>query len=226
MFHRGSHGKNGADIRMALDVIEDISLHRHITTIVIIGGDSDYISLAQKVRQNGKFIIGIGVKETTNQYLVKSCNEFKYYSSLLVKSSSIINLEREGFEESDISEAKILLRDSIKRIQNNSGSTVANKAAIKPMMMRLDPSFDESNYGFSTFNDFLDNCNDTIEITQGEFDHLVTLKGDDHSFHQEIVATNVNDPIYLYERIYIFIFFCIPFLCIVYRFCEIIYSSF
>ena len=69
LFPRGRHGKNGSDIRMSIDVIEDLSLHQHLDTIVVIGGDSDYIAIAQKVRQRGKTIIGIGVKETTNQLL-------------------------------------------------------------------------------------------------------------------------------------------------------------
>ena len=85
LFPRGRHGKNGSDIRMSIDVIEDLSLHQHLDTIVVIGGDSDYIAIAQKVRQRGKTIIGIGVKETTNQYWIKSCNEFKFYSGILVR---------------------------------------------------------------------------------------------------------------------------------------------
>ena len=78
LFPRGRNGKNGADIRMAIEIIEDMTLNTHIDTIVAVGGDSDYISIAQKVRQKGRHIIGIGAKETTNQYWIKSCNEFSY----------------------------------------------------------------------------------------------------------------------------------------------------
>ena len=175
MFPRGKHGKNGADIRMAIEVIEDITVNPHISIIIIIGGDSDYISIAQKVRQRGKSIIGIGVKETTNQYWVKSCNEFKYYSSLLVKSSSIQNIEAEGYEEFDIEDAKELLCKAMLQIVDQSGENLIKKAMVKPMMMRLDPSFDESNYGFKSFGDFLENCNDTVKITHGEYDHMLSL---------------------------------------------------
>lgn len=176
LYPRGSHGKNGADIRMALDIFEDILLNQHIDTIILIGGDSDYISVAQKVRQKGKSIIGIGVKETTNQYWVKACNEFKYYSSLLIKSDTIKSVEEEGYEEFDIKEAKVLLCKAIEKISSISPDGLTKKAAIKPMIMRLDPSFDESNYGYKTFNEFLDDCSDIIEFQKGEFDHLASIK--------------------------------------------------
>jgi hypothetical protein len=197
MFPRGKHGKNGADIRMAIEVIEDLTVNPHIASIVIIGGDSDYISIAQKVRQRGKSIIGIGVKETTNQYWVKSCNEFKYYSSLLVKSSSIENLEAEGYEEFDIDDAKELLSKSISQIMARSGEKRVKKASIKPMMMRLDPSFDESNFGFKSFGEFLDDCRDTVRITQGEFDHMVSLAVDSLTAGEGPLAPAVHP----YEKI-------------------------
>jgi uncharacterized LabA/DUF88 family protein len=177
LFHRGPHSKNGADIRMAIDVIEDISLNPHINVVVIIGGDSDYISIAQKVRQKGKSIIGIGVRETTNQYWMKACNEFKYYSSLLVKTSATADLEQLGYEEEDLDfdEARELLRKAVSLLSSDSGEKFALKGAIKPMMMRLDPSFDESNYGVSSFNKFLQKCSDMVRVQPGEFDHHVFL---------------------------------------------------
>jgi uncharacterized LabA/DUF88 family protein len=177
LFHRGPHSKNGADIRMAIDVIEDISLNPHINVVVIIGGDSDYISIAQKVRQKGKSIIGIGVRETTNQYWMKSCNEFKYYASLLVKTSSTADLEQLGYEEEDLDldDAKELLRKTVSMLASDAGEKFALKGAIKPMMMRLDPTFDESNYGFSSFNKLLQKCHDVVKVQPGEFDHHVFL---------------------------------------------------
>jgi hypothetical protein len=176
LFPRGGHCKNGADIRMAIDVIEDLALNPHITTVVIVGGDSDYISIAQKVRQKGRSIIGIGIKETTNQYWIKACNEFKFYSSLLVKSSAIDDVEAEGYEAGDIHDAKELLARAVARIAAETGENYAKKAAVKPMMVRLDPSFDETNYGSSSFREFLDRCADVVNIFQGIHDHHVSLR--------------------------------------------------
>lgn len=81
LFQRGSHAKNGADIRMAVDVMDDLT-HHDIDVVVIIGGDSDYIAVAQKVRARGRTIMGLGVQETTNPYWVRACHQFLYYHEL------------------------------------------------------------------------------------------------------------------------------------------------
>lgn len=77
MFPPGSSAKNGADIKMALDAIDDVNIFSHIKYLVIVGGDSDFIPLAQKAKAAGKIVIGIGCKDTTNKYWANSCNEFK-----------------------------------------------------------------------------------------------------------------------------------------------------
>lgn len=194
LFPRGSHGKNGADIRMAMDVIEDINLNQHIETIVILGGDSDYIAIAQKVKQRGKVIIGIGVRETTNQYWMKSCNEFKFYSSLLIKSAAVSDLEKEGFDTGDIDEARELIIKAINSIMKTTGENYARKAAIKPMIQRLEPSFDESNYGFQTFSDMLESCRDIITIVEGEYDHLVTITNPKNKISLANLTTHPINP--------------------------------
>lgn len=194
LFPRGRHGKNGSDIRMSIDVIEDLSLHQHLDTIVVIGGDSDYIAIAQKVRQRGKTIIGIGVKETTNQYWIKSCNEFKFYSGILVRSSASLDLEESEYDEE---EAKDLLVRAIRKIMTKNGSEHAMKSAIKSMMMRLDPAFDEANYGYKKFGDFLSACQDIIEIHPDGKDQLISLK-DSKSSHIEFFAQSERHQ---YEQI-------------------------
>ena len=176
LFPRGSHGKNGADIRLAIEVIEDISSNPHLSKVVVIGCDSDYVAIAQKVRQRARQIVGIGVQEFTNPYWVKSCNEFKFYTSLLVKSAAIQNLAAADYEAGDLSEARQLLVRAVRRATETSGDTFVLKAALKPMMMKLDPSFDEGNYGFRSFSEFLKECADTIKIEQGKHDYHISLK--------------------------------------------------
>lgn len=84
LFHRGSHAKNGADIRLAVDVVEDLGRHDHqIDLVIVIGGDSDYIAVAQKVREQGHHIYGLGVQDTTNPYWVRACHQFKFYHELV-----------------------------------------------------------------------------------------------------------------------------------------------
>lgn len=176
LFPRGSHSKNGADIRMAIDIIEDLSQNSHITIVVVVAGDSDYISVAQKVRQRGRRIVGIGVRETTNQFWIRSCNEFKFYASLMIKASAP---QAHGIQDLDtgaLEEAKELLCKAVAALSSQTGGGSVVKAAVKPMMTRLDSSFDEANYGYTTFSDFLDYCRDVVTISHGQYDHLVTLK--------------------------------------------------
>lgn len=175
LFPRGSHGKNGADIRMAIDIIEDINQNSHIDTVVVVGGDSDYISIAQKVRQKGKKIIGIGVRETTNQYWISSCNEFKFYSSLLTKSTTSQSTLNIDVDKLGLDDAKKLLCKAISALSSRNGDSHVKKAALKPMMTRLDSSFDEANYGYKSFSAFLEAFPDIVTVTTGQHDHMVSM---------------------------------------------------
>jgi uncharacterized LabA/DUF88 family protein len=81
IFPRGWNAKNGADISLALDVLTDIQQHPHVTHVVIISNDTDFVSLAQKVKQSGRTVVGVGLPEA-NRYWQFSCNEFKQYDAL------------------------------------------------------------------------------------------------------------------------------------------------
>jgi uncharacterized LabA/DUF88 family protein len=81
MFPPGASAKNGADIRLCLDAMEDLGRFRHIGTVVIVGGDSDFMPVAQKIRALGRRLIGVGMRGTTNRHWAGSCDEFHYYES-------------------------------------------------------------------------------------------------------------------------------------------------
>ncbi len=74
--------KNGADIRLAVDVVEDLFRLDDVTHVVIVAGDSDYISLAQKARRLGRFVVGIGVAGSTSRALIAACDDFSDYDAL------------------------------------------------------------------------------------------------------------------------------------------------
>ncbi|WP_018156246.1 NYN domain-containing protein [Demetria terragena] len=74
--------KNGADIRLSIDAMEDLVHHEDLTHVVIVGGDSDYIALAQRTKQWGRFVVGIGVTGSTSRALVAACDEFSSYDAL------------------------------------------------------------------------------------------------------------------------------------------------
>lgn len=88
-------GKNRADIRLVIDVMECLFTLEYIDTIVIVSGDSDFSSLMSKSREYGKYTIGVGVKASTSDLLTKSCDEFLFYDELLETSYQAIRTRRE-----------------------------------------------------------------------------------------------------------------------------------
>ncbi|MBN2055621.1 NYN domain-containing protein [bacterium] len=177
LFHRGPNAKNGADIRIAVDALEDIYQHSAITHVVVVGGDSDFTGVAQKLREHNKYVIGIGAKSSSNSYWIKSCNEFKFYHNILLQIGEATEADKEeAVTTGDVINARELLVKALKRLIPGGMEESALKAAIKPMMLRLDPSFDETDVGFTSFSGFLESCQDLIQIEQGEHDHLVRLR--------------------------------------------------
>lgn len=83
VFSPGANAKNGADIKLCLDVMDDMARFAHVRTVIVVGGDSDYMPLAYKVKATGRTLVGIGSRVSTNQHWARSCHEFKYYESLL-----------------------------------------------------------------------------------------------------------------------------------------------
>ncbi len=75
-------GKNGADIRIAIDVMEVVLRQPEITHVALVSGDSDFTPLVMKMREFGRFVVGVGVRSNTSNYLAKSCDHFSYYDDL------------------------------------------------------------------------------------------------------------------------------------------------
>ncbi|MGE3346881.1 MAG: NYN domain-containing protein [Ramlibacter sp.] len=82
MFPPGGTAKNGADIRLCLDAMEDTGRQAHIGTVVVVGGDSDFMPLAQKMRAAGRRLVGVGTRQATNAHWAGSCHAFHYYDDL------------------------------------------------------------------------------------------------------------------------------------------------
>jgi len=83
MFPPGASAKNGADIRLCLDAVEDIARWPHIGTVVVVGGDSDFMPLALKIKAAGRTLVGVGARANTNRHWARSCHEFRYYDTLV-----------------------------------------------------------------------------------------------------------------------------------------------
>ncbi|MCS5716107.1 NYN domain-containing protein [Herbiconiux sp. CPCC 205716] len=82
LFPAAAYAKNGADIRLAVDAIEDMFRLPDLTHVVIVAGDSDYIALAQRCKRLGRYVVGIGVAGSTSRSLAAACDEFATYDAL------------------------------------------------------------------------------------------------------------------------------------------------
>jgi uncharacterized LabA/DUF88 family protein len=83
LFPAAAYGKNGADIRLAVDAVEDMFRLPDLTHVVIVGGDSDYIALAQRCKRLGRYVVGIGVAGASSRSLASACDEFVTYDARL-----------------------------------------------------------------------------------------------------------------------------------------------
>jgi uncharacterized protein (TIGR00288 family) len=171
LFSPGVSAKNGADIKLSLDAMEDIVRFPHISSIIIIGGDSDFIPLAQKIKAAGKNLVGVGCKASTNQHWANSCSEFKYYETFAREPQR----EEEESGTVVIKDAVELITRAIKQISARNGDEWVVKAAIRPVVKRLDPTFDEASYNCKTFADLLKKHSDKFRVEQGKHDHVVSL---------------------------------------------------
>ncbi len=82
LFPAAAYAKNGADIRLAVDAVEDMFRLPDLTHVMIVGGDSDYVPLAQRCKRLGRYVIGVGVAGSTAKSLAAACDEFEAYDSL------------------------------------------------------------------------------------------------------------------------------------------------
>jgi len=178
LFPPGSSAKNGADIKLCLDATEDIIRFPHITTILIIGGDSDFLPVSQKIKAAGKTLVGVGCESSTNKHWAHSCHEFRYYEKLEV--ARVDSPSEQGEESDDVKptppDAVDLIRRAIARLSANKGDPWVLKAAIRPMVKRLDPTFDEKTYGATTFAELLKRHATVFEVRKGQHDQEYRIK--------------------------------------------------
>jgi uncharacterized LabA/DUF88 family protein len=175
IFPPGASAKNGADIKLSLDALDDVLRFSYISSVIVVGGDSDFIPLAQKIKTAGKEMIGVGCRASTNQHWANSCSEFKYYESLMIEGETAVDEPEDN--EAPVKNAVELITRAIKQIEAKSGDEWALNSSVRNMVKRLDPTFDEANYECKTFGALLKKYPGKFKIKKGEHDHLVSLAG-------------------------------------------------
>jgi len=188
--------KNGADIRLAVDVVEDLFRLPDITHVVIVAGDSDYIALAQRSKRLGRYVVGIGVAGSTSTSLAAACDEFADYDALpglepvtstplpvlaatekvakapiekLISLPKEVSATAKNVKKESINDPKKARRDLVKAMQLVAAKKDAEwllSTEVKNQMLRMSPSFSEKGLGFKNFSDFVKANNNLVELAE------------------------------------------------------------
>jgi uncharacterized LabA/DUF88 family protein len=146
--------KNGADINLALDALEMAFTHPHINAYVIVGGDSDFLSLVEKLKQYDKKVFVVGGRAFTSVILQRNCHEFIAYENLVRKPSARGGRLPAAPSSSPINHAIPVVRRALKILADREVSP--QTGLLKSTLLQLDSTFSERNYGASSFLDFVE----------------------------------------------------------------------
>jgi uncharacterized LabA/DUF88 family protein len=143
----GSSKKNATDIRLAVDAMELVFTRSEIGTYILLSGDSDFASLVTKLKEYGKYVIGVGIRESSSDLLVMNCDEYYSYNALagLVKNS-----DDEPAKKWDPWE---LVTEAVSRMKRNGD--VMRSDRLKQVMVEIDSTFDEKDLGMAKFSRFV-----------------------------------------------------------------------
>ena len=200
LFPAAAYGKNGADIRLAVDAVEDMFRLPDLTHVVVVAGDSDYIPLAQRCKRLGRYVVGIGVAGASSRALAAACDEFVIYDALpgvpvfepeaapadadtetakpKKRTGRTKAAKREEPEEAPDPQAAAtsLLTRALQIGLEKDDVDWLHNSAVKAQMKRMDPSFSEKSLGFRSFSDFLRSRSDVVELDETSTTRMVRLR--------------------------------------------------
>ena len=168
LFPAAAYAKNGADIRLAVDTVEDMFRLPDLTHVVIVAGDSDYVPLAQRCKRLGRVVVGVGVAGSTAKSLAAACDQFDAYDSLpgvtppekpvakkttdAAAAPATAAARRRKKPEDPTAE---LLRRALILERERTDDEWVHLSAVKNLLKRMDPSFSEKALGHRSFSDFV-----------------------------------------------------------------------
>jgi uncharacterized protein (TIGR00288 family) len=149
-------GKNSADIRMVVDAMDLSYSKEHIDMFVIASGDSDFSPLVSKLKENDKYVIGVGVKNSSSELLIDNCDEFIFYEDLVrepvrPKRAQIRDLPKQQAEAFD------LLVDAVEALLREDKEIIWG-SMVKQTIKRKHPQFNENYHGYSSFSKLLEDA--------------------------------------------------------------------
>jgi len=174
--HVRQSGKNSADIRMVVDALDLCYTKAHVDAFVVISGDSDFSPLVSKLRENNKLVIGVGVKKSTSDLLMASCDEFIFYDDLVREEETKTRKPRRSRGKGSAAEPAAKdkpaktpedrKQDALDLILGTLDALTTERgeeekiwgSMIKQALKRRKPGFNESYYGYRSFSDVLEDA--------------------------------------------------------------------
>jgi len=156
----GTNKKNATDIRLAVDAVELVFTRPEIGTFIIMSGDSDFSTMVIKLKEYGKYVIGVGIRESASDILIQNCDEYYSYSDLagLTREADVPSVQRDPWE---------LAAEAVTQMARNGD--VMRSDRLKQVMQQIDSNFDERNVGLNRFSKFV------LEAAQRGLLHLTKL---------------------------------------------------
>jgi hypothetical protein len=186
LFPAAAYAKNGADIRLAVDAVEDMFRLPDLTHVVIVAGDSDYIALAQRCKRLGRYVVGIGITGSISRSLTAACDDFVTYDALpgvpvvepkkRTKRAKAQEPDDESDQPDPQAAATGLLERALRIGHEKDDADWLHNSAVKAQMKRMDPSFSEKSLGFKSFSDFLRSRTEVVELDESSTTRKVRLK--------------------------------------------------
>lgn len=183
LFPPGGSAKNGADIKLCLDAVEDVTRFGHIGTVLVVGGDSDFMPVAQKIKAAGRKLVGIGARKSTNRHWARSCHEFRYYESLTEAPAEAAASQAgapvpggPAKQETPVDPALDIFTRAVRLLEEKDGESWVKQGSIRHMIKRLDSTFDTKEYGHANFRAMVKSFGAAVEIRDGASDQELRLR--------------------------------------------------
>lgn len=183
LFPAAAYAKNGADIRLAVDAVEDMFRLPDLTHVVIVAGDSDYVPLAQRCKRLGRFVVGVGVAGSTAKSLAAACDQFDSYDALPGVAAPVQERKetappRRRARTSAADPAEALLDRALRLESDKEDVEWQHASAVKSLIKRLDPSFSERALGYKSFSEFVKAHPSVAEVDESGNVVLIRLAAD------------------------------------------------
>ncbi len=186
LFPAAAYAKNGADIRLAVDAVEDMFRLDDLTHVVIVAGDSDYVPLAQRCKRLGRVVVGVGVAGSTAKSLAAACDQFDSYDSLPGVQPPVVEKpakadaapSRRRRAKAPADPAGDLLERALRLETERTDDEWVHASALKSLLKRMDPSFSEKGLGHKSFTDYIAAHPTVAELKEDGNIRLVRLAAD------------------------------------------------